>query len=91
MERTVDAAGCVIFDEAGKVLLVHQTYGAMKWALPGGIVEKGEAVWETAVRECKEEIGIEVTDLILSGLFFIPPQCICLCVCGSCFYRYSCP
>jgi ADP-ribose pyrophosphatase YjhB (NUDIX family) len=73
MERTVDAAGCTIFDERGRILLVHQTYGKNKWALPGGVVENGESAWQAAIRECREEIGIgiEVTDLTLSGLYFL--------------------
>ncbi|MCR8630362.1 NUDIX hydrolase [Paenibacillus radicis (ex Xue et al. 2023)] len=71
MERTADAAGCTIFDKSGRILLVHQVYGKKKWALPGGVVENGESSWEAAVRECREEIQIEVTDMSLSGLYFL--------------------
>ncbi|SFT05951.1 8-oxo-dGTP diphosphatase [Paenibacillus sp. BC26] len=71
MERTSDATGCTIFDEFGRILLVHHTYGKKKWAIPGGVVESGESSWEAAVRECREEIKIEVTDLSLSGVYFL--------------------
>ncbi|WP_248924607.1 NUDIX hydrolase [Paenibacillus hamazuiensis] len=71
MDRTPDAAGCTIFDESGRILLVHQTCGRKKWALPGGATEGGESAWEAAVRECREEIGIEVTDMSLTGLYFL--------------------
>lgn len=40
-----------IFDAAGRVLLVHQTYKGSKWAWPGGIVEEDESPWIAAVRE----------------------------------------
>lgn len=55
-----------IFDDQGRVLLVHQTYKGSKWAWPGGIVEEDEAPWDAVVREAKEEVGldVEVTRLI---------------------------
>ncbi|BFH62421.1 NUDIX domain-containing protein [Paenibacillus azoreducens] len=67
-----DAAGFVLFDELGRVLLVHRTYGEKKWGIPGGLQESGEPAWETAIRECKEEIGINISlsDVLLSGMYF---------------------
>lgn len=71
MERTHDAAGVAIINERKQVLLVHQTYGKKQWSLPGGVVEGGESAWEAAVRECKEEINIVVTEMELSGVYFM--------------------
>lgn len=72
--RTKDAAGFVLFDEQGRVLLVHQTYGEKKWHIPGGIQEEGEAAWETAIREAKEELNIDIdpSRCSLSGMYFLP-------------------
>ena len=44
-------------------------------SLPGGIRENKESLNETAVRETKEEVGIDPTEIIISGSltpFFIP-------------------
>ncbi|WP_284741687.1 NUDIX domain-containing protein [Amycolatopsis sp. RTGN1] len=61
------ASGGVIFrDEAERVLLVRPTYldakyrGKEKWELPGGGAEQGEFPIDTARREIKEELGLDV-------------------------------
>jgi ADP-ribose pyrophosphatase YjhB (NUDIX family) len=59
-----------IFDEQGRVLLVHQTYNDLKWAFPGGHVEPGEAPWRAAVREAKEETGLDVEVIRLVSIYF---------------------
>jgi len=71
--KTMDCSGFAIFDETGRVLLVHQTYGKKKWCLPGGQQLEGEAAWDTAIRECKEEINVEIAldEFSLSGIYFL--------------------
>ncbi|MFF2226967.1 GNAT family N-acetyltransferase [Streptomyces globisporus] len=51
---------CVYFtDEAGHPLQVHATYSTgHPWQLVGGTMDVGERPFETAVRECREEIGL---------------------------------
>jgi 8-oxo-dGTP pyrophosphatase MutT (NUDIX family) len=73
MERTLDSAAMAISDDAGRILLVRQTYGTKKWALPGGRQLEGESAWDTAIRECREEAGLEIgrEDLSLTGLYFL--------------------
>lgn len=55
-------AACVIRDEKGRYLLVQEAqpkaYGL--WNLAAGHVDKGESIEEAAVRETKEETGLEV-------------------------------
>ena len=54
-------AGCVI-ERDGKYLLVQEkqpkAYGL--WNLPAGYVDKGEDIESAAIREAKEETGLEV-------------------------------
>lgn len=42
------------------LLLVRQGTGSQYWSLPGGVVEAGESLHEAAVREVKEETGLDV-------------------------------
>ncbi len=68
--KDVGAMG-TIFDERRRVLLVHQTYKGSKWAWPGGVVDHGEAPWEAAVREVKEETGLEVVVTRLISVYYV--------------------
>ena len=62
----------VIFNKAGKVLLVRQGESrGGHWELPGGKVKKRESLPDAVVREVKEETGMEVTPQRLLGIFFI--------------------
>lgn len=43
-----------------------------KWALPGGIMDEGETIEQTAVREAKEETGLDVQLTRLVGVYSKP-------------------
>jgi ADP-ribose pyrophosphatase YjhB (NUDIX family) len=47
-------------DEAGRMLLVRHAGHDDGWAVLGGAVELGESPAETAIREAREEIGVEM-------------------------------
>lgn len=52
-------AFAIVRDAAGSVLLCHRRDMDL-WDLPGGKVETGEAPWDAAVREAREEVGVSV-------------------------------
>lgn len=53
------AAGVVVVDAHGRVLLVEPAYKP-GWEVPGGLVESGESPRAGAARECREELGLDV-------------------------------
>lgn len=63
----------VIRDEQGRVLLALRPRPAI-WNLPGGSVEPGEAPWDAAVRETREEVGLEVEVERLTGVYDRSPD-----------------
>jgi 8-oxo-dGTP diphosphatase len=63
-------AHAIIFDSEDQVLLLQRTYGNKGWSLPGGSVEPGETIHQALFRECHEELGIEVQDVVLTGFYY---------------------
>jgi 8-oxo-dGTP diphosphatase len=62
MTARVLAAGAVVRDDAGRLLLVRRAKDpeAGRWTLPGGRVEPGESPAAAAAREVAEETGLAV-------------------------------
>jgi ADP-ribose pyrophosphatase YjhB (NUDIX family) len=71
----VPAVSVVVVNEADEVLMIRRSDND-KWALPGGAVDLGESVAQAAVRETREETGIdcEVTGLV--GIYSDPKHII---------------
>lgn len=63
----IEAAGGVVQNEKKEVLLIFRRGF---WDLPKGKVDEGETLEEAALREVKEETGLEGTLNILSKVFF---------------------
>ena len=53
--KMIDAAGGIVYNN-DKILLIFRN---RKWDLPKGKVEKGESVEMAAIREVKEECGVD--------------------------------
>jgi 8-oxo-dGTP pyrophosphatase MutT (NUDIX family) len=67
----VPSANVIVENTAGEVLVIRRTDNG-NYALPGGGMDLGESLTDTARRECREETGydIEVTGLV--GVFSNP-------------------
>jgi 8-oxo-dGTP diphosphatase len=53
----LSAAGALILDEDGQVLLVEPNYKDY-WEIPGGLIEVGETPSQGCAREIAEELGL---------------------------------
>lgn len=69
------AAGVALMDGAGEILLLERHDG--EWDLPGGHLEPGESLAETAARELLEETGLTASTL----------QLLCVMSGGEVFHR----
>lgn len=70
---TVD---CVVFDRADRLLLIRRKHPPFKgkYALPGGFVDVGETVEAAALRELKEETGLDGKIAKLIGVYSDPKR-----------------
>ncbi len=66
----------MILVEGGKVLLVKRGREPFKgeWAIPGGRIEDGETAEQCAKREMKEETGLDVELIGLTGIYSDPSR-----------------
>ena len=63
----------IIFNDKKEVLLCHRRDFDL-WNLPGGKLEEKESPWDGAVRETKEETGLDVRVDKLIGVYNKPDQ-----------------
>lgn len=70
---TVLVAAIALMDSDGHVLLAERPEGksmAGMWEFPGGKVEEGEIPEAALIRECKEELGIDISAACLAPFAF---------------------
>ncbi len=68
------SAGALIFDRAGRLLILKPVYKS-GWTIPGGVMEAdGETPWAACQREVREECGLTVKHGRLACVDFRPPR-----------------
>ena len=65
--HSVSVAG-VITDDRGRVLLIQRADNN-RWEPPGGVLELGEAITDGLRREVREETGLDVEPIALTGVY----------------------
>lgn len=63
----------VILDPAGRVLLARRDAPPI-WNLPGGNLEPDESPWAACAREAREEVGVTVEVVRLTGVYDRSPN-----------------
>lgn len=71
----VPSANVIVVNDQGEILMIRRTDNG-NWAVPGGGMDLGESITQTAVRETREETGItcEITGLV--GIYTNPHHVI---------------
>ncbi len=65
-------AACVVIPNAKGEILLQQRSDSQLWGLPGGLMELGESISATAIREVKEETNLDVALTGFIGVFINP-------------------
>jgi 8-oxo-dGTP pyrophosphatase MutT (NUDIX family) len=71
----VPAASAAVANERGEILMQRRADNGL-WALPGGAMDLGESIGETAVREVREETGLDVEIDGIVGVYTDPRHII---------------
>src|SRR6202453_688589 len=71
----VPAVNVVVTNDAGEILLIRRTDND-NWAVPGGAIDLGESVAQAAVRETREESGVDCEITGIVGIYSDPKHVI---------------
>jgi ADP-ribose pyrophosphatase YjhB (NUDIX family) len=71
----VPSANVIVINDDGAILLIRRTDNG-NLALPGGGMDLGESITQAAVREVKEETGLDVKITGLVGIYTNPNHLI---------------
>lgn len=73
--RIVPGAQAYICDDQGRILLQRRADSG-NWSAPGGVMDVGETLADAAVREVREETGLEIEITGLLGIYTDPAHVI---------------
>ena len=71
----VPSANAIVVNEQGEILMIRRTDNG-NWAVPGGGMDLGESITDTAIRETREETGIKCQITGLVGIYTNPGHVI---------------
>ena len=71
----VPSVNVVVVNDAGEILMIRRSDND-NWAVPGGAIDLGESMVQAAVRETREETGIDCQITGLVGIYTDPKHVI---------------
>ena len=71
----VPSANVIVVNDRDEILMIRRTDND-NWAVPGGAMDLGESIAEAAVRETREETGIDCEITGLVGIYTSPRHVI---------------
>jgi ADP-ribose pyrophosphatase YjhB (NUDIX family) len=84
----VPSVNVVVTNTAGDILLIRRSDN-QNWAVPGGAIELGESMVQAAVRETREETGIDCEITGLVGIYTDPKHLILYTSNGEVWQEFS--
>lgn len=73
--KHIVSAAAIVLNEKGELLLIKGPRRG--WEMPGGQVEEGESLTDAAIRETKEETGIDIEIIKFCGIYQSVSRSIC--------------
>ncbi|GGG26878.1 NUDIX hydrolase [Paenibacillus abyssi] len=73
--KHIVSAATIVLNESNEILLIKGPRRG--WEMPGGQVEEGESLKDAAIRETKEESGLDIQVTKFCGVFQNVSGCIC--------------
>lgn len=71
----IPASNLLVVDENGRILLQRRR-DTGQWALPGGAQDIGETPTQCALRECREETGVDAQVTGILGIYSDPAHIV---------------
>lgn len=71
-KKITPGTAVVVLNELRDMVLLHLRNDKPNWSLPGGPPEFGESIAQCAIRETKEETGVDIELLRLVGIYSTP-------------------